>query len=250
MKLLAYMVVHNELDRYLLPCLEALLSFCDEIAVWDDGSTDETREALADLFGADPRLRVHHEPESTFFDHEGQLRQRALDWALESEPTHVLAIDADELILEGAKLRQQLGQGRAFSLCMREVWKAREESLEIRQDGGWCEHPVPILWKNVGRLPLHNRKLASGRAPAAISTLRPRFTDIPVYHFGWACQADREARYRRYAKHDGGRYHRNSHIQSIMWPDMDITTTFESVRVPRPWVDRANREPVGYPYDV
>lgn len=249
MKLLAYMVVHNELDRYLIPCLESLLGYCDEVAVWDDGSTDGTAQALEAASHDFGRLRFHREEENVFFDHEGQLRQRALDWALESNPTHVLAIDADELIVEGQKLREQLGTGRAFSLCMREVWKAKSDSLEIRQDGGWCEHPVPILWKNVGRMPLHNRKLASGRAPAAVSTLRPRFTDVAVYHFGWACQADREQRYQRYAQHDGGRYHRNSHIQSIMWPDMDITTTFESVRVPRPWVDRANRQLLISSYD-
>lgn len=254
MKLLAYMVVHNELDRYLIQALESLMGYCDEIAIWDDGSTDGTPKGLVEEFGGNfhedgGQLRYRYESENAFFDHEGRLRQRALDWALQSNPTHVLAIDADELILEGQKLREQLEQGRAFSLCMREVWKARPDTLEIRQDGGWCEHPVPILWKNVGRLPLHNRKLASGRAPAAISTLRPRFTDVAIYHFGWANSHDREARYQRYVKHDGGRYHRNSHIQSILWPDMDITATLETVEVPGAWVDRANRAPVRSGYD-
>lgn len=249
MKLVAYMVVHNELDRYLVPCIESLVSYCDGVAIWDDGSTDGTSEYLQGLAASGAPVRVHHEPESAFFDHEGQLRQRALDWTLQESATHVLAIDADELVLEGQKLREQLGQGRAFSLCMREVWKARPESLEIRQDGGWCEHPVPIMWKNVGRLPLHNRKLASGRAPAAIGTLRPRFTDVAIYHFGWANRHDRRARYERYTKHDGGRYHRNTHIESIMYPDMDVTTTMETVAAPKPWVDRANREPVVSQFD-
>lgn len=249
MKLLAYMPVHNELDRYLVPCLESLLEFCDEVAVWDDGSDDGTHEALEDLFGREDRLRFHVSGERAFFNHEGQLRQRALDWAVQTNPTHVLAIDADELVLEGQKLREQLNQGRAWSLCMREVWKARENTLEIRQDGGWCEHPVPILWRNVGRLPISNRKLASGRTPAAISTLRPRFTDVAIYHFGWANKHDRQARYQRYVKHDNGRYHRNSHIQSIMYPDMDVTATTDSVSVPYLWVDRANREPVDSGFD-
>lgn len=248
-KLQAYMVIHNELDRYLKPCLESLLAFCDEVAIWDDGSTDGTWEALEALYPDEDRLRFRRDDTNAFFDHEGALRQKALDWALETNPTHVLAIDADELVLEGPKLRQQLGQGRAFSLCMREVWNVKSEFLEIRQDGGWCEHPVPILWKNLGRMPLHNRKLASGRAPAAIGTLRPRFTDVPIYHFGWACKADRQARYERYATHDGGRYHRDSHLRSILWPDMDITSTLESVAVPQAWLDRANREPVVSKYD-
>ena len=244
MKLVASLIVHNELGRYLVPCVQSLASFCDEIRVWDDGSTDGTREALA----RHPAVKVTGTDERRFFDHEGLARQAALEWTMEANPTHVLAIDADELILEGEKLRAQLEHSEVWSLCMREVWKARRETLEIRQDGGWCEHPVPILWRvprmlsNRWRIP--NRALASGRTPAPVSHLRPRFTDVAIYHFGWACKDDRRDRYERYVRHDNGRFHRNSHIQSIMWPDMDIVATTETVKVPRPWVDRSQRQVV------
>lgn len=239
-KLVASLIVHNELDRYLLPCVEALGSFCDEIRVWDDGSTDGTREALARY----PCVEVAGTPESAFYDHEGKARQAALEWALEGKPTHVLAIDADELILEGEQLRAELARGEAWSLCMREVWRARDHALEIRQDGGWCEHPVSMVWRvpaRMGRWQMPNRVLACGRVPAPVATLRARFTDVAVYHFGWACKADRQARYDRYAKHDGGRFHRSSHLESILWPDIDVTSTLETVTVPRPWIDRAAR---------
>lgn len=244
MKLAANLVIHNELERYLLPCIDSLLGFCDEVSVWDDGSTDATEEALGDYYHAEDRVRFHRDTERCFFANEGKTRQAALEWALSSQPTHILAIDADELILEGDKLRQQLGQGEAWSLCMREVWKARANSLEIRQDGGWCEHPVSVLWR-VPRV-MNTRwrippvKLACGRIPAPVGTIRARFTDVAIYHFGWACKPERQDRYQRYADHDGGRFHRNSHIESIMWPDMNIVATTDTVKVPKVWVDRAN----------
>ena len=42
---------------------------------------------------------------------------------------------------------------------------------------------------------------------------------VSFFHFGWACVADRQARYDRYVEHDGGAFHASRHLQSIMWPD-------------------------------
>lgn len=238
MKLVASLIVHNEVDRYLRECVAALRDFCDEVAIWDDGSTDKPGQAVGRLKG----VRVHRAPESAFYNHEGDARWHALQWAAQEGATHILAIDADELVLDGAGLREKLEHsGVVWSLCMREVWRAREHLLEIRQDGGWCEHPRPMVFQVAGRsLKLHNRKLGCGRVPAWCDTVRPVFTDIPVYHFGWACQADRQARWERYQVHDGGKYHRSSHLDSILWPDMDVVSTIDNVTVPRSWLDRAN----------
>jgi glycosyltransferase involved in cell wall biosynthesis len=46
-KLIASLIVRNELKRYLEPCVAHLLEFCDEIRVLDDRSDDGTREWLA-----------------------------------------------------------------------------------------------------------------------------------------------------------------------------------------------------------
>jgi len=242
MRLVASMVTHNEADRYLEPCLAALAEFVDEIRVWDDGSTDDTLGILS----RHPAVQVNGSPESAFFDHEGRVRQLGLDWTLQANPTHVVAVDADELILAGPKLREQLERGDAWSLCMREVWQARPDSLQVRQDGGWCEHPVSIVWRVPRtmnrRWAIADRQLACGRTPITVGSLRAVYSDVAVYHFGWANRGEREARWLRYRDLDGGRFHRNSHIDSIMWPDMDVTATMETVQVPEAWVERANRQ--------
>ncbi len=251
MNLVASLIVRNELDRYLLDCLELLLGFCDEVRVYDDASTDGTREALAGM----DRIRVAGVPESEFYRHEGAARQRALEWTLEAHPTHVLAIDGDELIEDGRHLRDVVEGSSGidvFTLCMEEVWKADHEHVWIRQDGGWKAHGVPILYRVVGSgagLEIPQRALASGRVPVSVSRRHGRGveTGTSILHLGWANELERAARHARYVEHDGGKFHAGSHLDSIMWSDerVELTRCPWSETVPREmrWriADRVNR---------
>lgn len=238
--LVATLVVRNELGRYLEPCVTHLLEFCDEVRVLDDGSTDGTLEYLRSL----DRVSVKEGPAGGFFDHEGRTRQALLQWALEAKPTHVLATDADEYVEDGIALRGALmSRGGPWSMCMREVWKADKTQLTIRQDGGWCEHPVAVAWavpsRRTARLAIADRALACGRIPVEMSRQRAIFTDLALYHFGWAKQSERQQRWERYAKHDGGKYHRSAHLDSILWPDSRITTTTVGWDPVLGWLERA-----------
>jgi glycosyltransferase involved in cell wall biosynthesis len=225
LNLVAYMIVRNELDRYLLPCIESLLTYCDEVSVWDDGSSDATEEALRAI----ERVRYTRSPESRFFAHEGRARQLALNFALTSRPTHILAIDADEFVEDGAVLRAAMESStvQIWTLNMVEVWKSTKNELLTRQDGGWREHEVPISFKSywgpgvrTPALRIPNRKMACGRVPLQVA--RQRFaapSGTSILHFGWANEGERAARHHRYVQADGGRYHAGSHLDSIMWPD-------------------------------
>lgn len=221
--LVASLIVRNELERYLLECLDLLLGFCDEIRVWDDGSTDGTFDVL---HGMD-RISVATDVETRFYAHEGAARQRALDWTLEARPTHVLAVDGDELVTDGRELRSFVEASHrtdVFTLCMEEVWKANEDEIWVRQDGGWRAHGVPILYRVVGSgagLEIPQRALASGRVPASVARRHGRSaaTGTSILHLGWANEAERSRRYARYVEHDGGKFHAGSHLESIMWPD-------------------------------
>jgi glycosyltransferase involved in cell wall biosynthesis len=238
MKLVASLIVKNELGRYLPECIGHLREFCDLLVVTDDGSTDRTGEWLDD--NTDERMIVQHlDPADGFFaGHEGRKRQALLDLTLNELPEWVLSIDADEFVSDGTLVRAYCeGPRQVGSLEMEEVWKANTSGLQVRMDGGWRPHPVPCLWNarlsgyRGRRLQIANRALACGREPEVVRRLFPRSrpTGASILHFGWANQSDRRPRYERYVTADGGRFHRNTHLESIMWPDSDIDLE------PSPW---------------
>lgn len=236
MKLIAMMVVRNEADRYLRPCLDHLLEFCDEIRVLDDGSDDETQDIL---LGCE-RVEILRTPETNFFAHEGNTRQKLLEWTMQGLPTHVLAIDADEFVADGKLLRATMEEGSStgvWKLTMTEIWAAGEDWLSVRMDGEWKPRPggwafeIPAdHWTNRQtrrHWRMHDKALACGRTPLWITMAGNRTTTEPVtdlLHFGWACKADRQERYDRYVIHDGGAHHANKHLLSIMWGDDQVQT--------------------------
>lgn len=229
-KLVASMIARNELGRYLEPCLRSLLEFCDEIRILDDAS-DEPGWPHA-LNGLGDRVVMRRLDQPTFFEHEGRARNALLDWTLEGRPTHVLAVDCDELVTNGAAVRAacETDQGAgSWSLVMEEVWKADARSLYTREDGGWRKHPVGVLWRvppgrvaQSGAWRVADRKLACGREPLAVRRLRPLPISASILHMGWANVSERRARYQRYVEHDGGSFHARQHLDSIMWPDRKV----------------------------
>lgn len=216
MRLVAYMVVAPlETSRYLRLAVESLAGFCDEIRVWADGAPSVIRGALrgtpADVEGTE---------EGGFWQHEGQVRQRAYEWALRSDPTYVLAIDADEFVADGLALRRALKEHEAVvevsALCMQEVWAANPGSLTVRMDGGWSPHPIPIVWKPQPNWRIPNRAGASGRTPSEVLSRWDRsFCPTEILHFGWTNVAERVQRYERYTS-TAGFGHNSRHVRSIM----------------------------------
>lgn len=242
--LVAMMVVRNEWDRYLAPCLRHLLEYCDEIRILDDASDDDWQKKAKRALGKNftEKVQILRQEEPTFFVHEGQTRQRLLEWTMEGAPTHILSIDADELVGDGTRIRRMLERyptTEFFSLNMQEVWKASEADLQIRQDGGWREHPVTILFRAPSARELArnrqmardwhlpDRALACGRVPTYVnSRMRGRIMTLTdILHFGWACEADRVARHHRYAVADGGKFHHSTHLDSILWGDERVKLT-------------------------
>jgi glycosyltransferase involved in cell wall biosynthesis len=219
-KLVASMIVRSEMGRYLETCVASLLEFVDEIRVVDDGSTDGTGEWLT--FAAGPRVLCERSSASTFFAHEGNARNALLRWALAGDPDYVLAIDSDELVSDGAAIRIACEQGHeAYGLTMMECWEASEDGLCIRVDGGWKPTRVPALWRVpncTDGLRIADRALACGRVPTGVDRRAARPIDVDLIHYGWSNETERVARHHRYAVADGGRFHRSTHLDSILNP--------------------------------
>lgn len=224
MKLVASLIVRNEADRYLEPCLDHLAEFCDEVVVLDDGSDDGTPEIAA---SAGVNLLRSEAPE--FDAHEGRARQTLLAYTLAQEPTHILAIDADEFIDDGLKLREQIEHSQrlvgVWHLRMEEIWELDGDCLCIREDRLWRSHNQPIVWRALEgvKWQIADKALASGRVPPAAWQARSRhLNNRSVLHFGWANESTRQARYDRYMRIDCGRFHRDDHLRSIMLPPEQI----------------------------
>jgi hypothetical protein len=240
MKLIASLIVRNELGRYLKPCLESLLEFCDEIRILDDHSDEEGWPHSLNGLGANVVMK--RTPRPLFFEHESNARNELLQWTFDGNPTHVLQVDADEFVTDGPRLRQLCEQDAGhgvWALELREIWKATPQHLYERVDGKWTAQGgrgISVLWRaprgRVGRTgawQLPNRQLACGRQPQAIRRLRPQPSGVDILHFGWANRQERAARHQRYVEHDGGRFHDIKHLDSIMLPDSQVRLR------PRPW---------------
>lgn len=229
MNLVAMMIVRNEMGRFLEASIRSLQGFCDEIRVVDDASTDGT----ADWLEAQDKVAVKRFDQTKFYEHEGAARQTAMRWAQDAKPTHIIAVDADEIVESGPLIREVLGTDRimVWTLDMQEVWKADEHYLYTREDGGWRSHPVPICYQTVRIVGnqrgwmIPQKALASGRVPLNVAMNgRKMPSGANILHLGWSCEADRAARHARYVEHDSGRFHKSAHLDSIMWPDDKVTT--------------------------
>lgn len=225
------MIVRNEMDRYLGIAIDHLSTFCDEIRVLDDGSTDGGYEFML----AHPKVYVLTNSGPTFFQHEGKARNALLAWTLEAEPDYVLSIDADEFVGDPEiVLRSCRRGGGSYTLQMEEVWRADEVHLHIRVDNLWRPRPCPILWRapkgppDLRQWSIPDVQLACGREPVIVRRTRAPVSGTSVFHFGWARRAEREARAERYFEHDRGRFHKDAHLQSILWDDDHVTTSMRT----------------------
>lgn len=234
MKLVASMVVHNELGRYLDLAIEHLLTYVDEVRVLDDYSTDGSGDFLRDQ----DRVAVLPNDGPPMFEHESVARNRLLQWTYEAEPDFVLAIDADEFVGRPDLIRHAIDSATiarrpVHSLTMAEVWNADAETLGLRWDGFWKRRTCPVLFfvppKRSSELWfIPARDLACGREPRAVRSARAKATGSDILHFGWTRRAERDDRYARYVKHDDGRFHNDRHLLSIMWPDEKVRLVVES----------------------
>lgn len=245
MNLIGSLIVRNERHRYVDLVVDHLLEFCDMLCVLDDGSSDGWTDRRRRV----KILREHRRYDAAFFNH-AMARQRLLDFTIKHEPTLILAVDADEFITDGQALRKAAEDERfgAYNVCLQEVWRVRDDELDIRQDGGWVEHDVALLWRpdRVKNLTITDRGHATGRTPDEVGRLPATHTCSALLHLGWSNVGERDERFARYSVGDAGKFHAINHINSIMWPDERMR--FAQVPWPsalEPWrselVKRANR---------
>ena len=215
------MLVRNESGRYLEHVLAQMKQVCDKIVVVDDASTDDT-PIICRSYGA----VVYQADKPCWGTDELILRKWLWGEACDaSKPGDwILCLDADETIpridlLPGKiELAEQYGcDGLAFNLY--DMWDEkhyRDDDLWNAHTRDWvtCVRYEPnkeYVWRDT---PLH-----CGRFPLNACDVIGQ-TGLAIQHWGWAREADREAKYKRYMEADPeGKSGSMAQYESILDPN-------------------------------
>lgn len=220
-KIVANIVGRNEADKYLHRILTRLQPQVDLICFTDDASDDDTAQIAAD-YGC----IVQRMSEPTFRTNEGKLRQASwehLEQSIgEERDWFVLAIDCDEELYETHHSLRELTNQNMFDVLNVEFFHMWNET-QFRVDKAWTPHPSTRLFRFLENGVFQNRQLACGSEPTYVQTLfrQGRYlpsTGLVMKHLSYMTDAGKKEKYDRYTAIDGGAFHANAHIESIMDP--------------------------------
>lgn len=217
MRILSYLITKNEADRYLEQTVANLREHVDGLFVYDDRSTDHTPDILKDL-GCE--FMIRGTTESSFLEDESDFRHQAWDYMIKFlDPRHgdwILTLDADEMLRTSTPLKmicadaaqQDLG---GLWMHVHEMWSP----TEIRVDGYWptirAARLIEYMAQSAFRT-FETHRFGGGSLPVFTGPVGTT-TEAEILHYGYATQADREAKYQRYTGRAG---HNRTHIDSIL----------------------------------
>lgn len=96
-KIITMYRVKNE-ERWIKQSIESIYDFCDEIVIFDDNSTDNTKKICTAF---DKVVDIHTKTDSSF--DEARDRNLLLNMALKRKPDILLSLDGDEIFLPGSE---------------------------------------------------------------------------------------------------------------------------------------------------
>lgn len=223
-KIYGHYVVRNEEHRYFTESLASIQSAVDEIFVFDDQSSDRTKD-LAEIFKATVEVRPSHCP--SFLDDEGAFRQAAWEMIPGVAGDVVLSLDADEVLLGDWRPHlEALGPGQAIRVPVLEAFADTPDYM-VRIDGYWKS--ITAIRATSWSEGEFRSGMASGSLPVATREIvEPN--DIAILHLGYVRQADRFDKYRRYSTQGG---HNPRHVQSILKRATMVPLSRMGFQVPR-----------------
>lgn len=228
-RIITHTVMKNEMDRYLPYFLQHVSSFADVAHFYDDNSTDDSYELIANSpcvtkEGCALEIGIRGENVPSFLEHESRFRQAAwVDMVDRVKPENgdfVICLDADEFLVSFGDIREELNTttGQALVLTIVEVFGWNRGIPLVRVDGYWAKifGCRGVRYKdsccNEGNN-FRDVRWAGGSVPATYTDLERVHSPL-ILHLGYAKKEDQQEKYDRYHNRFGG--HSTKHIESIL----------------------------------
>jgi glycosyltransferase involved in cell wall biosynthesis len=215
--IIAQMVGRNESSRYLREVLEHLSNQVDKIVFTDDCSDDNTLQIASEY------AETFRTPEPLFTKHEGMLRSFA--WAnLEKFAKlgdWIIAIDCDEKLYHSQDMPLasvlKASPYDVVSVKFYHMWN----HTQYRVDKLWAPTISSRIFRFLEDGKFANRALACGSEPLYVRDMLSKRnfwldSGLKMQHLGYILDEDKESKFERYQKLDGGQYHNLDHINSIV----------------------------------
>lgn len=198
------MIVRNEADRYLSQVLESAREYITDAVIIDDGSTDHTVHLCHQLLDTIPHKVI--ENKQSGFQNEWQLRNQQWTETISTDPDWILFLDADEIFEDKFKTGvQDLLQNDDCSVYLFRLYDFWDED-HYREDTLWCAHqiyrPFMLRYHKDAEYIFRQTDLHCGRMPANVFDFKHELSPYRLKHLGWAREADRIAKYKRYLTQD------------------------------------------------
>jgi glycosyltransferase involved in cell wall biosynthesis len=216
------LVIRNEEHRYLADFITHHQYVFDDIFVFDDNSTDRTRD-ICTYNG----LTVVKADGVSFLEHEGKFRYQAWQKFEEkmkpSANDWVFAIDADEFLVAQvgvtkSTVHSTIDLAEYFNYIsvqtkINEIWKVENGKCYERKDGLWDRIKASRLFKYQQNGTWNMKAMGCGSVPTYARVPDFKTKNINLLHFGYATKEDQAIKFERY-KQAGG--HNKNHVLSII----------------------------------
>ena len=199
-RLIGFLQIHNESKKGNLErVLKHISKFCDDIVIYDDGSTDNSYDIASKFTKNIIRSPVND------FKNEISHKQKLLELGLSLNPDWIVWLDADEVFDRDGELYAirslcKYGENEkidGFSFLEFNLWDGLSQ---YRVDELWHKLWTVRLWRN-------NGDLMFGKGAGLHVQVRPDGidkicrTDVKVIHYGFSSKEKIDEKYQMYKSH-------------------------------------------------
>ena len=206
MKLVGMLMAYNELKTgNLLPCLDSLAEYCDDIVIYDDGSDDGSLEVYDDwnrnMWTPGCELHVIH-GERNDFKNELAHKQQQLELCKVIGADWILRIDADEILdwrgVQGIREMLEESDKPSYAFHTVNLWRS---PCFYRLDNSYNDVVFNRLWRCTPDLHFDVKEgLHLTNYPVG-ATDNEGFAPFEILHYGFASDKAIIDKYEMYKAH-------------------------------------------------